>query len=361
MKEIPPPLPELHNSFFVLNQFGERVSFGRKLVFWLLLGLLSVILAEVTCASSPYPFFDGWGLLVVTPLYTLHTLFLAGLIYQRKSVSLPVLLLAGMLFGLYEALITKVIWDPTWGDKASMAGGVAWLQTSVLVFFWHPWFAFIFPLLFGEVLFWASDEVSAALPAFMQKKAKWLWPMLLAALCGVNQGANTASIHSALLSTLEALGVFLLFSGLWKIVSKCQPLSMRNLLPKGRELVWIGILLGLLYALSIPLIRPESLPRSAGPYLIIGGIYLFTILVLYSNLKKVNVAIPVIQPTARRFPWVKLGLFVLVYLVFAALSMQFKPAAHVVVIASWVFGLYIAQDLIRRALVNALREAAKLD
>ena len=85
MDHIPLPLPEGHSAFQETITFTAKVPLGRKLVFWLLLGVLSVIFAEVTCASSPYPFFDTWGLLVVTPLYTLHTLFWPGSSTKRKK------------------------------------------------------------------------------------------------------------------------------------------------------------------------------------------------------------------------------------------------------------------------------------
>jgi len=79
----------------------------------------------------PVAFFNAWGILVVFPLYTLHTLVLAFLFFRRKQISLPVLFLAGMLFGLYEAYITKVLWNPTWGDAHIMVAGLAVVQTAV--------------------------------------------------------------------------------------------------------------------------------------------------------------------------------------------------------------------------------------
>ncbi|PKN89770.1 MAG: hypothetical protein CVU45_05965, partial [Chloroflexi bacterium HGW-Chloroflexi-7] len=188
---IPPKLPALSDNTSVDKHHGGIAPTGKKIFFWILLAVLSVIFAEVTCYSSPYPFFDKWGLLVVLPLYGLHTLFLAGLILKNKSISLPILLLAGVLFGLYEAPITKVLWDPTWGGKETMIAGIAGLQTGVLTLFWHPWFAFILPLMVAELIFTSTDEILNTLPAFFQRwvkrpSGKIISIILLAFFCGVN-------------------------------------------------------------------------------------------------------------------------------------------------------------------------------
>ena len=46
-------------------------SRGRKLVFWLLIGMISVVFVEVPAGSTMFPFFTFWGMLVVLPLYLL--------------------------------------------------------------------------------------------------------------------------------------------------------------------------------------------------------------------------------------------------------------------------------------------------
>jgi hypothetical protein len=48
-----------------------------RLVFWALMGALSVVFAEVVACSTPFPFIHPWGVIVVVPLYSLHTLVLA--------------------------------------------------------------------------------------------------------------------------------------------------------------------------------------------------------------------------------------------------------------------------------------------
>ena len=122
-----------------------------RLVFCLLLGALSTLCAEVTIGASPLVFFDAWGLAVVFPLYTLHILVLAPLVLRRPGgTSFPALYLAGVLFGLYEAYITKVLWNPPWDMAALRIGDVAVTTTLMIACFWHPFMAFITPLLLAE-------------------------------------------------------------------------------------------------------------------------------------------------------------------------------------------------------------------
>ena len=82
----------------------------RKVAFWLIAGMLSVVCVEVPAGSTMFPFFTVWGLLVVWPLYLLHSVFLAGVVFRWGKPGFWPLYAAGMLYGMYEAYITKVVW-----------------------------------------------------------------------------------------------------------------------------------------------------------------------------------------------------------------------------------------------------------
>ncbi|MBA3075235.1 MAG: hypothetical protein FP831_16655 [Anaerolineae bacterium] len=323
------------------------------------MSVLSVIFAEVTCYSSPYPFFDKWGLTVVLPLYGLHTLFLAGLIFRKKSVTLPILMLAGMLFGLYEAAITKVFWDPTWGGTETMFAGVAWLQTGVLTLFWHPWFAFILPLMAGELIFSSTNEVLNTLPSIIKNWAqrpsgKIVLISLLAFFCGVNQGANTISVQSTLISTAESLGVFLLFAVVWRLVSKNVRWQMRDLLPQGKELTVVGLLLALLYAISLPLFRPEALPHTPLPYIIILTLYTISIALLLLNTSKAEPFKTPLPALPRRFHWFSILLFVCVYLASSVYFFIDKSTAGLLIVIAWGLGIITCLWVLLRSLVAVI-------
>ena len=132
-------------------------------VFWLILAALSTFFAEVFSGSDMFPFFSAWGLLVVVPLYGLHTILLGSLIYRADKPRFPSLVFAGMIFGLYEAYLTKVLWAPPWGDPVIIAE-FAPVETLVLVTWWHCWFSFIIPLLVAEKLLTNSTSLGRCLP-----------------------------------------------------------------------------------------------------------------------------------------------------------------------------------------------------
>ena len=138
---------------------STRASFKIRLLFWIILGSFSVYFAEVVSGSDMYPFFNLVSYLLVLPLYTLHTLVLWYVVFHHGRGVMYVLFPAGALFGLYEAYITKVLWSPTWGDAIFKVGGVAVVETMVLVFFWHAFMAFILPLFLAETYLTSSREI----------------------------------------------------------------------------------------------------------------------------------------------------------------------------------------------------------
>jgi hypothetical protein len=328
-----------------------------KWLFWLILGACSVIFAEVTCYSAPFPFFDGWGLTVVCPLYGLHTLVLAWLIFRRRRVTLETLFLAGAVFGLYEAYMTKVLWNPTWGDFPWTAGGIYIAQTAILVLFWHPVMAFIVPLLVGENIFTSSCETRQALPGWMQqalgsRKRILLSVAAFAVFCGMTEGVNAPSAGISLLSCAGAGVVFWGLALLWRLATRKRAYTLRDLLPSDREALVLG---GLLLAGYIGLgliLRPEALPRSLVPHLTIWALYLILFALLALNFRRApEPAAQTTEPAAQvtdstgEFPaqqkirWPAMALFWLVFPASAALFTALKPLATIGVVLSWVVGI----------------------
>ena len=162
-----------------------------KLIFWLLLGFISVALAEVSVASAPYAFVNPVETVFLTLFYGSHLLLFAWLSFRRGRPSLTVLWLGGVLFGLYEFYITKVLWAPPWGDTISLAH-IDIVALIVLAFFWHPFLAFIFPLAAGEVLGTSSRMVRDLLPGWLvrasQRKA-----LLMFAIAALIHGMLTGN------------------------------------------------------------------------------------------------------------------------------------------------------------------------
>lgn len=134
----------------------EMVSFrGSRLVLIVLFGLLSVICAEVFSGSSPLWMYSVWGLLIVLPLYWGHGLILWNIALRYRKTSLTHLYLLGIIYGLYESWMTKVIWAGYMQEAGPQFGqflGFAIGEFLVIALFWHAVFSFIIPIMAFEIL-----------------------------------------------------------------------------------------------------------------------------------------------------------------------------------------------------------------
>lgn len=185
-----------------------------KLIFWLLLSVLSVAIAEVSVASAPLAFVnpvEGAFLLI---FYGSHLLILAWLTFRSGWPSLPALWFAGVLFGLYEFYITKVLWVPPWGDVVTV-GYVDIISLVVLAFFWHPFMAFILPLAVGESVGTRTRWVSSHLPGWLTSPTtRHLVGGV--ALAAITHGMLAGSATVAVVSVLSAALVFVVVARRWR-------------------------------------------------------------------------------------------------------------------------------------------------
>ncbi len=339
-----------------------------KVLFWLLLGVTSVILAEVVSFSAPLAFFDVWGVLVVFPLYTLHALVLSWIVFRPNRPTINALFLAGVIFGMYEAYITKVVWQPTWGEMTWIAGGIYLVQSAILVLFWHPIMAFVLPLMVVEGLFTTSHETLDSLPQRLRRmlcgRAAPLVVAIFALYCGLYQGMNSPSAGASLLSGIASGLVFGALALLWQWVTRRQAYTLRALLPSRRQAIFLGILLLFNYLWQGILIRPEALPRTPGPHLTVLGMYLALGVLLYLNIKhapalsqtygiETTTSLTLSNETcsARRISWKLALLFWIVFSLTSAFATSVKPAACLVVLLSWVFGIGIGLLILVRSAV----------
>ena len=171
------------------------------------------------------------------------------------SVYLP-----GVLFGLYEAYITKVLWDPTWSKAAWhwQAGGLYLAQTAILVLFWHPVFAFILPLTLTERAATGSGEILAVLPRPLRWLAGSRWGLVVLGLLAGTYSAIGASWLVALGSAATSVAVVLLVREL--VVRVGPASSLRAVLPSTRQAAWLAGLLVLGYLVLGLGMRRGSVP-----------------------------------------------------------------------------------------------------
>jgi hypothetical protein len=235
----------------------------RKFAFWLLAGMLSVVCVEVPAGSTMFPFWTIWGLLVVWPLYLLHSVFLAAVVFRFGKPRFWTLYAAGMLYGMYEAYITKVIWISFMPNgPIYTAGGIALLETIILVLFLHPLLAFVIPLYFTETLLTNSNEIFLGFPRWIRNSIRahpMVWAVLLMAMFGLMQFINSKSVWYSLISG-AGNGIVMGLAVRWWRRSGGTNYSLRELLPDRKGFARFGyILLGwyLFWGIAI---KPKSIP-----------------------------------------------------------------------------------------------------
>jgi hypothetical protein len=331
-----------------LNQQPVAPSRWVRLLFWFILGAFSVFFAEVTVGSSMFPFFDLFSILVTCPLYALHILVLGSIVVRRPRPLFASLFLAGAIFGLYEAYITKVLWSPPWDEHPVMVGGVAIIETMMLVLFYHALMAFVVPLVAAERLLTSSGQVAETLKPRLVRWLDTRWfTMAFAASCGVIQTASSPSLLHTVGSTVSTSGFVLLLVVLWRKATKGRLYPLSNLLPRGRELGVLAFLLATQYLGLGILLRPEKLP-GIGAQGTIWGLYAVFIVLLVLSLKRQASQVDAAPPESQLpLPWQR---WLLYTVVFAATSIAFQPLAVFlripIFLVIWVGGLIIGWVLL---------------
>ena len=235
-----------------------------------------------------YPFFNVVSYLLVLPLYTLHTLVLWYIVFNYGRGEMYVLFPAGAIFGLYEAYITKVLWNPTWSEAAFKIGGVAVIETMVLVLFWHAFLAFILPLFLAETYLTSSREILEGLPEWLRawvmrvKNGRLVY--LVPFIAGFFQASGSSSVEYSLGSGILNSAVLILLVAYWRRIGGNR-YTMRELLPGRRAFIVLGVLLALDYIILGFLLRPEEIPDLASQASI-WVLYVFFDYLLFRGLEK---------------------------------------------------------------------------
>ncbi len=144
LEPVEPPVGRQAEAGDGHSDTGWSVLFAR-----LLAGLVVLICAEVfSGASLQIGLWNPWTLLMTYWLYFAHFFFFTTLAVRTGRTSFWSLYLWGVLFGLYESWITKVIWYGYSGDGKLAIGSIGpyGLSEMSMVLIFHPMMAFIFPL-----------------------------------------------------------------------------------------------------------------------------------------------------------------------------------------------------------------------
>ncbi|MBT3408653.1 hypothetical protein HN415_08300, partial [Candidatus Woesearchaeota archaeon] len=191
-------------------------------------------------------------------------LVLITIIYKKGKPTLPVLFFAGMLFGLYEAYITKILWNPDWNLEAIRLGGVAVFTTITLILFWHVFFSFIIPIFIVENMFTKSSNILNLLPykfkkLFINSKKYKILLLLFFISIGIIIGGQIQNPISVLISIISSILLFFITRFLW--IRKIRDYKFEELLPNKKEFIFLCVLLILYYVMTFKGFRYEYLPN----------------------------------------------------------------------------------------------------
>lgn len=252
----------------------------------LLIGTLSMFFAEVFSGASQTWFIDGWGILVTFPLYLAHLLFFLTIALRTKRTSLTQLYMFGVLFALYEAWITKVLWAGYFDQAGPSLGtflGLGIAEFPILTFFWHPIMSFIVPILVFELLTGMTLDGHLSILEKGRRKTLTiaLFLILISSFIANGNGFDHVSAN------LSVVGSLLLIAILAKNVKN---ISITDIIPKKKGFALLSIYLFLLYVLTFIFLLPERIPTTIIPYLSIFAFYAIAIILLARS-KRTSVSI----------------------------------------------------------------------
>jgi len=255
-----------------------------RFLFLLLLSMISVFFAEVISGSMKYPLLDLWGYFVVIPLYGLHTIILLYIIIrnnENKKILFSTLYFAGVLFGLYEAYITKVLWVGL-SDDSFIFIQLSVIDFIVLVFFWHPIFSFIIPSLVFEKLMTNTNYIYQGLPKLMKRLLdNKVGIAILFIVVGIFSAFNGVSLEGLFLSLIAMSIPILIIIYLFRKKELHQKYSLSEILPSKRGIIFCSIYLAFIYVFMTFFISFEVLTLSN--QIVIWVIYLIFGFIFYKK------------------------------------------------------------------------------
>ena len=241
----------------------------------LFVGLIVLISAEVFSGASLHMgLWHPWTLIVTYWLYFAHFFFFTTLAVWTGRTSFWSLYLWGVLFGLYESWITKVIWFGYGADGKLVMGSLGpfgYSEISMAVIF-HPVMSFMLPLAVACLAFPSLRRLFPDLAWFTGKTA---WARIVRGylifafvpIIGMNSG-GPVNLLLNLAAMLAAL--FLLWRG---ANATAAAEDAARVVVFGRAgFAGLCVYLGLLYGATYFILHPQGLP-SAGIQLLTCGFY----------------------------------------------------------------------------------------
>jgi len=339
----------------------EGAKKGSSLLAIFLFGFLSMIFAEVFSGASPLWFLGIWGWFVTLPLYWAHALLLLNLAMKYERTSLTQLYLWGVIFGLYEGWMTKVIWAGYMGDIPAYGVflGFAVGEFFVIALFWHALFSFIIPILVFQIIVQATNKGEAGsihtshLGVISRRKRNYvlLGIIIVAGSLFMMMGLGADSF-SIMIAGITNLAYIVLLS--WFVTSwNSKPLDLESLRLGKTGLSITIIYLFALYLYTFFTLFPERIPP-LGTILLTIAFYGFVIILIFvsprDNRKTIELPEGIIDS----------GNINLILVLFLMLSVSWITMGSVSLIIGTLFYLamiFLGPILFFLAVLNVIRKA----
>jgi hypothetical protein len=324
----------------------------------LLVGLIILICAEVfSGASIQMGLWHPWTLVVTYWLYFAHFFFFTTLAVYTGRTSLGSLYLWGVLFGLYEFWITKVIWHGYGGDGefAMWAIGPYGYSEISMAFIFHPVASFILPLAVTCLLCPPLRRHFPDLAWFTGKSksvrvARVYLVISLACVLAMNSGGPV----NLALNLAFAIVLLLVLSRLARPALESSD-GIRIVAFGRRGFVGLCLYLMLLYGVTYPLLRPDGLP-SVALQLFTFVFYALAIAGLWLSRRREPLPADAVQVNERELKFVKILFALLLGLALALSPFGGTPALFLPIVLSFVIWTPLGFLLTAAALVKGVRE-----
>jgi len=284
--------------------------------------------AEVFSGASQSWFINGWGILVTFPLYLCHVLFFLWIALKFKKTSLYQLYLLGVIFALYEAWITKVLWTGYMNSAGPGIGtvfGIAIPEFLILVFFWHPIMSFILPILVFEILTKKAIIKHKLILEKTNKKTMLIILFLFLVSTFIANGNNFDIISS----NLSVIGTLLLISGLY-YMSRKTDIKLFEFKKSGFIIVSIYLLI--LYVGTFFLLLPERIPHTIAPFM---SIIIFYIVIIYLIFRSKTVGTKLININKNQYSPRDMFVFALVIISAVSIANIWPSISYVSLIVTY--------------------------
>ncbi len=209
--------------------------------------------AEVLSGSSPFWVFVPESIIITTTIYLTHTLFFYNIAVRFRRETIVHLYFLGIVYGLYEAWITKVIvvgyinTDPILGSFHQ----IAIAEFILLVLFWHPIMSFIMPL--------ATIRVLLAKDSFIPKIniIYYITAIIGAIILAAYLNFNPINFIVSSVSTLAVPTVIYILT-----MKKMDRFSLDQLKLSNKALIIVFTIMLIPYVYTFPIFRDQPLVDS---------------------------------------------------------------------------------------------------